>query len=93
MRIKGFFLFGEGGINAIEILEILSILGGENRVIGSLCVIHKMFPYMSIHEDQARLRRTYRLSSLSVYGPLSLKDLLLVHEGDASISFYGCIVV
>ena len=56
-------------------------------------MIHKMFPYMSIRENQARLHRTRWLSSLSVYGPLSLKDLMLVHGGDASVGFYGCIVV
>ena len=49
-----------------EILGILSLLGRENRAIGSLCVIHKMFPYVRISVDQVRPRRTRRLSSLSI---------------------------
>ena len=49
-----------------EILGILSLLGRENRAIGSLCVIRKMFPYVSMRVDQVRPRRTRWLSSLSV---------------------------
>jgi len=50
----------------LEILGILSILERENHAIGSLYVIRKMFPYMSIRVDQVRPCRTCQLSSLLV---------------------------
>ena len=65
-RIRGFSLWGGGGVNAIKILGILSILGGENRVVGSLCVIPKVFPYMSMRVGQVRPHRTCRHGSPSV---------------------------
>ena len=58
-----------------------------------LCVIRKMFPYMSIREDQARLCRTRRFLTPLVYNYLLLKDLSSVNGGDASISFFGGIVL
>ena len=57
-----------------------------------LCVICKMFLYMSICENQARPRRTHQLTTPSVYGYPSFKDLLVVRGGDASVSFYGGII-
>lgn len=44
--------------------------GGENYVIGSLCVICKMFPYMSEHVNQVRPCRTRRRASPLVKGSL-----------------------
>ena len=50
----------------LEIFGILSFLERENHAIGSLYVICKMFPYMSIRVDQVRPCRTCQLSSLLV---------------------------
>ena len=49
-----------------EILGILSLLGRENRAIGSLWVIHKVFLYMNMRVDQVKPHRTHQLSSPSV---------------------------
>lgn len=49
---------GRRWIFLIEILGILSFLGGDNRAKGSMCVIRKMFPSMSMRVDQLRPHRT-----------------------------------
>ena len=51
---------------------------GENRVVGSLCVMHKMFPYMNMCVDHVR----------PVNMPLrQLGDPPLVWQGGAPVSF------
>ena len=81
------------GIKVSKILGRLSIWRRYGWVVGFLCVIRKMFPYMSIHEDQARLCRTCRFLTPLVDNYLLLKDLSSVNGGDASISFFGGIVL
>ena len=39
---------------------------GENNVVVSLCMVHKMFPYMNMHIDHVRPHRTRRYVSPSV---------------------------
>ena len=46
---------------------------GESRVVGSLCVIRKMFPYMNMCVDHIRPCRTHWYASSSIRGPLSVK--------------------
>ena len=87
-RIRGFSLWGGGGVNAIKILGILSILGGENRVVGSLCVIPKMFPYMSMRVGQVRPHRTCRHGSPSVKGRLSIRGSFVGLSGRCTCWLY-----
>ena len=48
-------------IRVSEILGCLSIWGRYGWVLGFLCMMYKMFPWMSICEDQARPCRTRQL--------------------------------
>ena len=50
-------------------------------MIGSLCVIRKMFPYMNLHIGHLRPHRIHRRALLPV------KGLPLVCEGDVPVSF------
>lgn len=70
-----------------KILGILSLLGRENRVIRSLCMIRKVFPYMSMRVDQAKPHRTHRLSSSLVQDSSSLRDPPLIRGGVAPVGF------
>ena len=46
----------------------------ENHVVGSLCVVHKIFPYSNMRGDHARTHRIHRYaySSVAVNRPLSM---------------------
>ena len=46
-----FSLKGRSGIRVFEIVGCLSIWGRYGCIMGSLCMIRKMFPYMSIVKD------------------------------------------
>ena len=61
LKSGDFFLWGRFGIRVSEILGCLSIRERYGLAVGLLCVIRKMFPYISIREDQARPCRTCRL--------------------------------
>ena len=61
LKSGDFSLRGKSIIRVSEILGCLSIWGRYGWVLRFLCVMHKMFPYMRIREDQARPRRTLKL--------------------------------
>ena len=46
---------------------------GESHVVGSLCVMHKMFPYMNMCVDHVRPHRTHRYASSSIRGLPSVR--------------------
>ena len=79
-----FSLYGRSSIRVFEILGCLSIRGRYGWAVGFLCVKRKMFPYMSIREDQARPRRTHRLLH-----SVSLK--LSVFQGSPIYSWGRCV--
>ena len=66
-RIQGFSLYKKGGVNAIKILGYSPLWEDENNVVVTLCMVHKMFPYMNMHIDHVRPRRTRWYVSLSIW--------------------------
>ena len=56
-------------------------------MIGSLCVIRKMFPYMCVLVDQVRPHRTRQSFYPLVRGLSLIRDPSSVCQGDAPISF------
>lgn len=85
---KEIFLMGRRWIFLIEILGILSFLGGDNRAKGSMCAIRKMFPSMRMRVDQLRPRRTCRHASPLVKVVLHQPDILHRSvQADALVNF------